>query len=140
MWHKLYGYHKNTIIKLDNILCLLLYTNYDFVATKLTETYRRKTQSESDESLKNRHGHFVHLGKGLKETVEAFGIPLGKSKQKAFYHGINRKMLFNRFAAKFASPTSTTLFKDIAINFAGDGIVLTIKNSKVGMNYFNCIS
>eukprot|EP01084_Bolivina_argentea_P049964 91880_1 len=140
LWHTLYGYNDSTIIRLDNILCLLLYTNYDFLATKLTETYRWKNELETNESLKQRHSHFVYLGKGLKETIEVFGATLTKSKHKEFYHGINMKMLFSGLKAEFCSPTSTTLFKNVAINFAQEGFVLTINNSKQGINYFNCIS
>eukprot|EP01084_Bolivina_argentea_P049965 91881_1 len=139
VWHEVYGYNYETMIGFSNVLCLLLYTNYDFIATELTKTYRKQAQFENNKSLKNRHSYFAHLGQALKETVEVFGTVLIESKHEEFYHGINVKMVFSALSAKFCSPTSTTFIKDVAINFGGNGMLLTIQNDKVTINYFNCV-
>ena len=140
LWHEAYGFTKDSIIGIQHILCLILYTDFDFLNTKLSETYRKRSSSESDQELKTRHSHFAHFGKFLKECVEVFGRGIYASNHKEFYHGINRKMLFNAFYSKFSAPTSTSLFKEVAVNFAGEGIVITIQNSKDLLNHFNCIS
>eukprot|EP01084_Bolivina_argentea_P020141 37477_1 len=138
LWQKAYGFGGQNTIDDRHIQALFLYTNYSDLCTKFTETYRKLSENESDSHLKDRHSYFAHFGKALKECVEVFGVR--KSKHTHFYHGINRKMVFKKLCERFCGPTSPSIFKEVASNFGGEGIMLTIQNNSDIVSYFPCIS
>eukprot|EP01083_Nonionella_stella_P175247 609787_1 len=121
-------YHilRNEAIGIRHILALIVYTDMTRICTEFRRTYRRTgTQSETD--VTEQHTHFYHLAKSLLEAVEYFGQQM-KPELKVF-HGLNKRMSFDKFTAFFNQPISTTLSFESARGFAHEnGVILTLRS------------
>ena len=133
-----FGVKAGSAISIDDMLCVMLYTNYDKLQNKFSKTFRKASQNESDEELKERHSAFVHLSRFIKEAVNCFGD--NKSKITV-YHGINSLTIFDNFTIRFSGPTSTTTSWGVAINFAtNSGTVITMQSVQYqyASHHFDC--
>jgi len=130
--------------KIKHILSAILYTDYDSLSFRFSQTFRKISQNESDEYTKKRGKEFWNWRKNLIQTVNGFGKCIGWSKIAVFYHGVSL-IYFDTFYTTFNSPISTTTQLQIAYQFATkQGIILEIAkvpydtNSKY-VQYFNCM-
>ena len=131
----IYEIQSNIVITMNHLLSILFYCNTDELQNKFSQTYRRLTEiQESDSKFKARHSHFYHFGKLLRETVEVFGNIM-VDEDLTLYHGISQPLFFIKMIAKFFSPTSTTLDRAIAANFAGSLCFLFLR---MFATYFCC--
>eukprot|EP01083_Nonionella_stella_P161833 530520_1 len=138
---------EGTLIGMQHILAVLLYTNHTALSTAFSRSFRRINGSESDNELKERHSHYGNWARILSETVECWGCLFFDTTQtrKTFYHGISKKMIFDGFSQFFCCPTSTTLKYYTAVVFAEEteheqhGIVISIKNNGTVASFFDCI-
>ena len=73
---------------------------------------------KTDSEFKARHAQYYHFGKLLTETVEVFGDVMVDA-ELTLFHGINQPLFFRKMIAKFFCPTSTTLDRNVASDFAG---------------------
>lgn len=106
-WTIAYGIDAGEIIKLEHIMCVLLYTNWTNLCFYFSASYRKLRDDESDQELKQRHTEYAIWGKLLRETVEVYGTKFGQSSIKKFYTGISTAMLFESFSASICCPLST---------------------------------
>eukprot|EP01084_Bolivina_argentea_P168962 292919_1 len=61
-------------LTLQYLIAIMLYCNFDVLQFEFTKTYRKLNQTESVESMKERHRNFYFLGKLLTELVECYGM------------------------------------------------------------------
>ena len=144
-WMKKWKILKNSVITVDHIIALLCYVNvtalrrvfklHGFVRVKKEENMEdmkdSKKNYESRDILLSRHREIWHWSRLLLECVHCYGIPLSSSMN--YYHGIDCKLLFNRFNVMFDIPTSLTLNRDIAYNLSrtinyGRGIAIELSH------------
>eukprot|EP01083_Nonionella_stella_P289535 985252_1 len=134
---------KDRTMKLQHVLSIMIYCNFDRLQCELTKTYRH-TVNESDTELKVRHSEFGHLGRTLQETVELNGTRVQKGATKTFYHGINVELMFTSTLHKFCGPISTSSEYAVALLFTKkNGIVLelndgTLLSDESESIYFDC--
>eukprot|EP01084_Bolivina_argentea_P238384 400504_1 len=124
-FHKEYGIIKNEPIAIRHLLSIVVYVDISHFCTIFRQTYR-KINNERTEQVTERHTQFYYYSKALFETIEFFGQCMSPTLK--VYHGLNRKMYFERFSAYFNQPVSTTLNLDTAQRFSeGVGIILTLR-------------
>ena len=112
MWWKPYGMKKDQPISVQHIQSLLFYTNFTEQCYHFGTTYRKMSELESDESLKERHGEVAIWGRLLRETVEIYGAHLPYIRPDLrFYHGVSEELYFESTSIKLCGPTSTTAGK-----------------------------
>eukprot|EP01083_Nonionella_stella_P266269 900974_1 len=147
IWERVYEIPKESSIRMNHIFAVLLYTNHTDLSAAFSRSFRKVSGSESDHQLRERHSQYANWARLLREAVECWGDSLGDTTQTrtSFYHGISKKMIFDRFSQRFCCPTSTTLQYETAIMFANqgecdeDGIVIRIKNNGMAALFFDCI-
>eukprot|EP01084_Bolivina_argentea_P298449 514300_1 len=128
----------------EHLICVQIYTNFDKLQYEYTKTYRKISDDESDEDMKNRHAEFANLGRVLRETVEKHGVTIEDASTKTFYHGINRPLLFTSTLAQFCGPISTSSAYEVSMVFTDDnGVVLELNDGTLLSNelkgmYFDC--
>eukprot|EP01084_Bolivina_argentea_P218248 370388_1 len=131
-------------IKMEHLMSVMIYCGYDLLSHRFCETYRKVSTKESDESLKNRHSNFAHLGQFLRETCIIFNasrLSLIRNEDLPYYHGINKIMQFNRTLIVNFSPFSTSRDLAVAVSFATDnGLILSIKTDihPFAIDVFHC--
>eukprot|EP01084_Bolivina_argentea_P254305 427505_1 len=133
----IYGIKSGQQLKVNNVLSVILYTDYDILSNKFSSTFRKLNKND-DPLMRNRE--YWHWSKILIETVNCFGIKMSQTRIESFYHGVS-EVYFNKFIARFNSPTSTTTKLAIATIFArNDGIILEMNKDECGesLRYFNC--
>ena len=109
MWWNPYEMKKDQPISVEHIQSLLFYTNFTEQCYRFGTTYRKMSDLESDESLKERHGEVAIWGRLLRETVEVFGVHFVNLRPDLrFYHGISDELYFGSTSIKLRGPTSTT--------------------------------
>ena len=83
---EMYNIPNGTMITLDHLCSILLFCNFQKLRVKFTETYRRLSLNESDQSLVSRHSNFANIGQYLYEIVHIFG---DNNNKDTYYHCIN---------------------------------------------------
>eukprot|EP01084_Bolivina_argentea_P224276 379296_1 len=134
--------HEHMRFKIENIIVLILYCNFDNLSHQFSTTFRKVKSDETVHELIKRNQEYHHFSKILCNTVMAFGTTLIKSKVKKFYHGCS-KLIFTKFCAEFYGPISTSTHIEVATLFArNNGIILELtKNNGLrcgGLTYFDC--
>eukprot|EP01084_Bolivina_argentea_P255422 429590_1 len=111
-----------------HLIAMMLYCNYDKMQRKLSETYTKSDEKESDTSLKERHSNYYFWGRSLRECVECFGTDFSPEVDSAditLFRGINQQFMFESTLANIKGPFSTTTEYAVALNFcANKGMVL----------------
>eukprot|EP01084_Bolivina_argentea_P148053 258936_1 len=64
---------------------------------------------------------------------------MAQSSIKRFYTGISSPMLFDSFSQTICCPLSTASSQAPALNFAENGILITIANSGGTLAHINCV-
>eukprot|EP01084_Bolivina_argentea_P174191 301725_1 len=129
-----YNFTYDTVIRIDHILALVLWTDYRQLSNEFRKTFTKISKKIYDE--------FWIWSKFLIEAVNAFGQRLKKAKVKTCYH--NFKNMYNTsFQMTFNVPTSSTTKLQIAImNAPKNGMILELGNNDQRftkkMRYFNC--
>eukprot|EP01084_Bolivina_argentea_P302159 521507_1 len=116
----------------EQLLALLIYTNYDVLQSKFSETYWNNIE---------KHTEFYHLGKVLQSVTEVTMFPPRNldtnhdefQEKLKLYHGISKKLCFPAYnQCHIWTPLSTTTSFSVAANFTNHnkGLVveLSIKN------------
>eukprot|EP01084_Bolivina_argentea_P090459 163010_1 len=128
-------------IKVENIMVIIFYTDFDTLSSDFSKTFRKLKPNEPFEAVEKRNGKYWHWSKCLIETVNCFGEKMDKSNIVIFYHGIS-EVYFDSFVATFNSPTSTTSKLHVALAFAQRGLILELKMNKRkwgrNLTHFNC--
>eukprot|EP01084_Bolivina_argentea_P160440 279389_1 len=124
----------------ENILSIILYTDYDTLSYNFSSTFRQISTLKC--SVRERNREYWHWSKLLIETVNCYGSDINVSSKsgQVFYHGVSQ-MYFPHFIACFYSPTSTTTKIQIAAIFSkNDGLILQLKEygHLTHLSYFNC--
>eukprot|EP01084_Bolivina_argentea_P249395 417473_1 len=138
-----YDVEPNMKLGINNILSVILYTDYDSLSYKFSCTFRQIKPNETYIDLRNKNKEYGNWCKCLTETVNCYGTEIEKTNINTFYHGVSF-MYFKEFIAKFNSPTSTTSKLQIAMIFTNiDGIILELNKYSDGtyysnLRYFNC--
>ena len=68
-----YGIKKDTPLKQENLMAIILYCDFNDLSTKFSATFRAIYPYEGIASIKARNSQFWHLSKILRETVQCFG-------------------------------------------------------------------
>eukprot|EP01084_Bolivina_argentea_P279412 477680_1 len=139
--NKKYGIIQNQPIQIEHILCIKVYCNYSKLCFKFRESYRKKNAKETNESIISHHcANFYWFARFLTIAIDFFGYT--PDPERKFYHGLSNKFVFNRFAAIFETPTSTTLDRLSASNFATDaGIILELSvKYKKAISFSKCLN
>ncbi len=130
------------LLKMENIMAIIFYTDYDQLSYQFSKTFRKLTSSDTINTMKLRNREFYHWSKILRETVECYGTEIWKSNTKIFYHGVSM-VYFNSFVANFNCPTSTTSQIEVAAIFADEnGVILELEQyagfGGYNLKYFDC--
>eukprot|EP01083_Nonionella_stella_P029186 80430_1 len=126
-YKKEYNLARNESIGIRHILALVIYSGHTQFCTAFRETYRRISNETNDDQVTERHQEIYYYARALYEAIEFFGSQMNDSDM--VYHGLNRKLFFQKFTAYFNQPMSTTKSLRIANQFAcGLGITLTLKS------------
>eukprot|EP01083_Nonionella_stella_P129662 393412_1 len=119
-------------LPLSNILCMLIYCNYDSLQSEFSKTYRILTSTDTLQSVKKRHSHFCHLAKCLSESIASISVPVMGDKTNLFYHGIGDKLALISTANRGISihvPLSTSSSRGIdAVFNRNNGIVVEFED------------
>eukprot|EP01083_Nonionella_stella_P050081 133332_1 len=114
-------------MKVQWILSLVIYCNYDVLQYEFTKTYRDHL---------DQHGSFYYLARYLKLSVHEFGTKINESRISSFYHGINQKFLFPAYISNVTiyGPLSTTSSFEVATNFTNhnSGLVIEFQGTEFG--------
>jgi len=137
---------EESIISLEHILAVVLYTDYDSLHLRLRRIFHRVSAGESDEALKKRHACYYHFCRLLYEAVNVFGEALNCN----VYHCVDNAR-FTAFEVSMHGIVSCSTHLEVAINciadtdiLRDDGMVLELKantattTSTVNVRHFNC--
>eukprot|EP01083_Nonionella_stella_P136659 415955_1 len=119
---------KDDGLTLQNLMSIVLYTDYTKLQYEFTKTFRSINEKETTNMIKERNREYWNWAKLLKETVYNFGTSLegSQAKKRIFYTGMS-EMIFDSFYQSFVLPTSTSAHKEVATLFAQDGLILELK-------------
>ncbi len=125
-----YGIESGRILGFENLVSLVLYTDYSELCKNFSSSFRKMKSYEPVESIKKRNAVYGWMSKILRETVELFG---GCSRDETlsgpFYSGMGVVMNMPSFNIRLCSPTSTSCTIEVAIKFSGDhGIIIQLDN------------
>eukprot|EP01084_Bolivina_argentea_P063638 116162_1 len=126
-----------------NVQSIIMYCDFSDLSHDFSATLRPLYFGETASMVTQRHLHYYHFAKLLRETVQYFGSNRHDA-TGPFYCGMNRVLAMPSFSLIMNCPLSTSGQKEIAIRFAGsNGIVLQLKNdadyeSKNHIRCFDC--
>eukprot|EP01084_Bolivina_argentea_P169002 292995_1 len=148
-----YGIKSDTVLSYNNLISLIMYTDYSDHSTDFSKSFRQIFAFEHIQSIKQRNIYYYWMSKTLRETVQIFGkCAAGKTLRDfdngylsgPFYTGISAQMVLPNFNIRLCSPTSTSCQLTVAVKFSGeDGIVIALNNPKDSYQHkwltgFNC--
>eukprot|EP01084_Bolivina_argentea_P099459 178787_1 len=122
-------------IKLNYLLALMIYCNYDKLQYRFSRTYRE------DAAI---HCEFYHLGKFLQIVVNVFGQRFSKLPFDKLYHGLSKKIVFPCYGIGnehlcIHGPLSTSSCIMSAINFTSyNGLVVTFESVYKVLCHIKC--
>jgi len=112
-------------ISVDHVIAILTYTNFKTLQERFKSGCKKMQFKERKEDVLQRNVEIANWCRLLKECIYYFGDLLADTER--LYHGINKKLMFQRVAKKFNLPMSTTTSYVIATKFAtNDGICLQL--------------
>ena len=129
----------NNALSEENILSIVLYTDYKALSHRLRSTFFKQCKDESIDAQKLRHSVFVNWSKALLETVKCYGTKWRFNKIEALYHNTSF-IHYSLFMTKWNAPTSMTQYFNIAVLCCfDDGLILKMSQcSKQRPKYFDC--
>ena len=127
------AYSDQPLINLNDIICIILYTDYTKLCTNFSASFRKINTFEPMHSIKQRHRNYYYLSKILRETVHKYGKAYQQGFRGPFYCGMSMVMTMPEFAIKLMSPTSTSAQIAVSMKFSGDkGIIIGFNNPPSG--------
>lgn len=136
---KRYCIVKDEQIRIEMIVAIKFYCNYDALCTKFRASLRTTGSRDSSQTIKYHISNFYWLGRFIYSAIEFFGTSPKKNQKTKFYHGLSQKFKFDQFSTVFEIPTSTTWDYNVLGTFTnnGEGIVLQLSPKfKNEGNYF----
>jgi len=122
------SYEENTPIAFDNLLSLVLYTDYSDLSAYFSSTFRKKWTFEPLEGVKARNRKYWFWTKALTETVQVYG-QFGDDLPGPFYTGMSKVLNMPQFNIFLQSPTSTSAELAVAMRFSGQtGMIIQFQN------------
>eukprot|EP01084_Bolivina_argentea_P044722 82285_1 len=138
-YNRSYGISRGQPMSTHQILAICLYTDISKLCTDYRSTFRRVDGDKNEESTRIRHCKYYFFSRFIYEAIEFFGSVMND--KDTVYHGLNQPFLFDEFLTHFNAPTSTTVDKISAQNFASDGgIILELKNGNTDIDVNPIIS
>eukprot|EP01084_Bolivina_argentea_P084136 152252_1 len=137
-----YGIQAKQTVSSHHLLSALLYTDYSYVSTDFSASFRANDIFESISAIKERNSQFWWMSKNLREFVELFGdssCGLYDTESNAFirqmvgpfFCGLSGAFKLEQFTMRLCSPTSTSSVIEVALKFRGsDGIIIEFNNPK----------
>ncbi len=131
---------ENTVLGYNNLVCLILYTDWSKLSTDFSSSFRQKSVFEPISDTKRRNSEYWWWSKILRETVEVFGQCRYEKDSNPglygpFYTGMSVVMALPEFNLFLCSPTSTSIQIEVALKFGGaDGMTLQFNNTSEGNN------
>ena len=61
------------MLKVENLICIILYTDHTELSTHFASTFRKMNQFETIDQIKRRHRDYYWLSRILRQTVREFG-------------------------------------------------------------------
>eukprot|EP01083_Nonionella_stella_P066681 175821_1 len=120
-------------MRLEYILSLMIYCNFDPLQCELSKTYR------NDNGVN--HEHFYHFGKSLKIAVLDFGTDRDQNHIESYYHGIDKFVPLQQYmppkelvyGLAIFCPLSTTSSLQVASKFStNEGLIINFGYSPNG--------
>eukprot|EP01084_Bolivina_argentea_P050352 92580_1 len=140
-----YGIGIGQTIQLDHLFTIATYTDLTKLCTYFSSCFRKVNTNETTQQLKSRNAEFWHYSKYLRECVECFGNSARDSNnihELRLFHGVSVVLLFDSFIAYFCGPTSTSLYQEVTVNYAGrNGMILELGIEDTygwDLYYFGC--
>eukprot|EP01084_Bolivina_argentea_P263425 445869_1 len=137
---KCYGFKNRDKMHINHLIVVLVYCNFDHLQFKFTQTFRKLKETETIESIKERHQNYHFLAKFLRECVECFGTewrnperkPSGTRSFVNVYHGVTNTFTFTSMTPYIHGPFSSTTDYAVAVNFCNlnKGMILQLKINK----------
>eukprot|EP01084_Bolivina_argentea_P276004 470825_1 len=135
------NYKKGILLNEENIVCVILYTDYSILCYHFCETFKPNKSNECEQIIKERNYEYFNWSKILCETVNCFGISMNDSTISTLYHCVDW-IYCEAFVAILNCPTSTTTrLLNAAVFVPNNGMILELKkNTKnsQSLRYFNC--
>ena len=131
-----YGIKEGTALSFNNLVSVILYTDYSSLCTNFSRSFRAISRMEELKDIKKRNSNYYHLSKILRETVECYGQcsdgdppDFNNKLIGKFYSGMGIELSLCSFKIRLCSPTSTSKQKEVATKFSGDkGIIIQFDN------------
>lgn len=127
-----YGIDHGSPFKIDNMLSIVLYCDYDILSQALSNTFYPIRINEQLFSIKKRHSVFRNWSKLLRETVDYYGISTS-SLSNNLYIGCYNNIIISSLSIRIRAPTSTSKKIQVALRFINDiknGIILKLSHNK----------
>ena len=130
--------HRNLTIKKDELISIVLYTDYTELSSDFTSTF------EPLSAIKTRHEKYAWWSSTLKATISRFGANYqnGEGMTGPFYTGMSCVMNLVNFNVYLYSPTSTSVHIEVSMKFSGDsGMILEFTNDEGSAKFtkgFDC--
>ena len=136
--HDFIGTPPGTALGRDNLLSIVLYTDYSQLSTNFTATFRRRGIYDTNQNCKIRNAKYYWWSKILWETVNLFGERGWDNELVGpFYTGMSIVMTVPAFNINFYSPTSTSVHIEVALKFSGgQGMIIQTNNKSHASSYF----
>ena len=134
-----YGVQDEAPLRKDNLISVILYTDFTELSSDFTSTFRKKSPFETLGSIKTRNSRYWWMSKTLRETVELYGIwrekEMGNRIESLigpFYTGMSFIMNIPQFSMRLCSPTSTSMQIQVAMKFSGNnGIIFQLNTNNI---------
>eukprot|EP01084_Bolivina_argentea_P149067 260484_1 len=131
----------DSVISIPHLISIICYTDQSVLCNTFRKSFTKSSNSETDKDVLQKHcNNYYHFGKWLNDTITNYGC-LVSSYNKALYHGLKGKFLFESLCTDFNIPTSTTTDIVVASRFAGnqndDGIILKFKSKWKSQSMWN---
>ena len=123
-----YGIYDEDPLRIQDLMSLIMYTDFTNLSSNFTATFRKKHPFESIESVKRRNSKYWWWSKTLRETIEIFGESKWNSNLKGpFFTGMSFVMTMPQFLIRLCLPVSTSMHIEVATKFSGeDGLIITL--------------
>ena len=126
------GTPQGTQLDKDNLISIVLYTDYDQLSTNFTASFRKREIYDTNKNCVIRNSKYYWWSKILWQTVNLFGETGedGGDLVGPFFTGMNTVMTVPAFNINFYSPTSTSVHIEVALKFCGDhGMIIQTNNT-----------
>ena len=138
-----YSIKEGTPIGFDNLLSVVLYTDYDALSGGFSSTFRKKWIFEPIQQTKRRNQKYYWFSKILTETVRIYGENyMVDDLEGPFYCGMSCVMNMPQFSIELISPTSTSIHIEVAMKFSGEeGMIIQFDNEEgraISQRAFDC--